>query len=52
MLVSLVFRSHETLLAARDTYGNGIDVSDRPKQNGNKKKSEGMMASLFGMSLF
>lgn len=40
------------LLAAREQYGDDVDLANRPKKDGNAKECEGKIAPLFGASIF
>lgn len=52
VLESLGCDNREMLMAARDKYGDEIDVNQRLEDDGNKEETEGKIAALFGESLF
>lgn len=52
VLESLGCDNREMLLAARERYGDNIDVANRLQQDGNEEESEGKMAALFVDSVF
>lgn len=52
VLESLGCDNREMLMAARDKYGDDIDVADRLATDGNQEENEGTIAALFGESVF
>lgn len=52
VLESLQCDNHERLLAARDRYGDDIDVVNRLKQDVNKEECKEKIAALVGESVF
>lgn len=52
VLESLGCDNKEMLMAARDNYGDNIDVADRLAGVGNEEESEGRIAAFFGKCIF
>lgn len=52
VLKTLVCDNRETLLAARDRYGDSIDVADCPAKDGNQKESKRTIVPWFGETVF